>query len=53
MREPGVEPGSNAWKASMLTVTPLALAYTKNNFICKYSHIAFYNSLHDIYILRI
>ena len=23
MREPGVEPGSTAWKAAMLTVTPL------------------------------
>ena len=23
VREPGVEPGSTAWKAAMLTVTPL------------------------------
>ena len=23
MRQPGVEPGSTAWKATMLTVTPL------------------------------
>ena len=25
MRQPGVEPGSAAWKATMLTVTPLTL----------------------------
>ena len=25
MRQPGVEPGSTAWKATMLTVTPLTL----------------------------
>ena len=25
MRQPGVEPGSAAWKAAMLTVTPLTL----------------------------
>ena len=31
MRWPGVEPGSTAWKATMLTVTPPTLAYVKNN----------------------
>ena len=25
MRQPGVEPGSTAWKATMLTATPLTL----------------------------
>ena len=25
MRWPGIEPGSNAWKASMLTITPPTL----------------------------
>ena len=25
MRQPGVEPGSTAWKATMPTVTPLTL----------------------------
>lgn len=25
VRQPGVEPGSTAWKATMLTVTPLTL----------------------------
>ena len=29
MRWPGVEPGSTAWKATMLTVTPPTLAYVK------------------------
>ena len=32
MRQPGVEPGSTAWKATMLTVTPLTLTGTKVNF---------------------
>ena len=27
LRQPGVEPGSIAWKATMLTATPLTLAY--------------------------
>ena len=27
LRWPGVEPGSTAWKATMLTVTPPTLAY--------------------------
>ena len=25
MRQPGIEPGSAAWKATMLTITPLTL----------------------------
>jgi hypothetical protein len=25
MRHPGIEPGSKAWEASMLTITPVAL----------------------------
>ena len=27
LRWPGIEPGSNAWKASMLTITPPTLAH--------------------------
>ena len=27
MRQPGIEPGSIAWKATMLTVTPPTLAF--------------------------
>ena len=29
LREPGVEPGTIAWKATMLTVTPFTLTYLK------------------------
>ena len=37
MRQPGVEPGSTAWKATMLTATPLTLdalnlAFAGNKF---------------------
>ena len=32
MRWPGIEPGSNAWKASMLTITPPTL--DKPDYIC-------------------
>ena len=38
MRQPGVEPGSAAWKAAMLTVTPLTLAempHSPCDSICK------------------
>ncbi len=40
MRKPGIEPGSKAWEASMLAVTPFALKYNSKfiqlliNFIC-------------------
>ena len=27
MRQPGIEPGSTAWKAAMLTIIPLTLTY--------------------------
>ena len=27
LRQPGIEPGSAAWKATMLTITPLTLTY--------------------------
>ena len=27
MRQPGIEPGSTAWKAAMLTTIPLTLAH--------------------------
>ena len=27
LRQPGVEPGSAAWKATMITATPLTLVY--------------------------
>ena len=27
MRQPGIEPGSTAWKAAMLTTIPLTLTY--------------------------
>jgi hypothetical protein len=27
LRQPGVEPGSAAWKATMITATPLTLSY--------------------------
>ena len=30
VRRPGVEPGSTAWKATMLTVTPPTLLYSIN-----------------------
>lgn len=30
MRGPGIEPGSTAWKAAMLTITPATLLYTQN-----------------------
>ena len=30
LREPGVEPGTIAWKATMLTVTPFTLAFPQN-----------------------
>ena len=30
MRWPGIEPGSNAWKASMLTITPPTLEKIKS-----------------------
>ena len=38
MRWPGVEPGSTAWKATMLTVTPptLDVCRSANNCIYKY-----------------
>ena len=29
MRQPGIEPGSTAWKAAMLTTIPLTLAFVK------------------------
>lgn len=29
MRRPGIEPGSKAWEASMLTITPAALVFGK------------------------
>ena len=31
VRQPGVEPGSTAWKATMLTVTPLTRTYGCNH----------------------
>ena len=30
MRGPGIEPGSTAWKAAMLTITPATLNISKN-----------------------
>ena len=30
MRQPGIEPGSTAWKAAMLTTIPLTLTYQAN-----------------------
>ena len=30
MRGPGIEPGSTAWKAAMLTITPATLLYKKD-----------------------
>ena len=27
MRRPGIEPGTTAWKAAMLTITPSTLLY--------------------------
>ena len=39
MRRPGIEPGSTAWKAAMLTIIPPTLAYKKG---AEYtSHVAF------------
>ena len=39
MRWPGVEPGSIAWKATMLTVTPPTLpAYTSQKSAHTFSH---------------
>ena len=33
MRRPGIEPGSTAWKAAMLTIIPPTLAYQNGNCI--------------------
>ena len=30
LRGPGIEPGSTAWKAAMLTITPATLCTTKS-----------------------
>jgi hypothetical protein len=42
MRGPGIEPGSTAWKAAMLTITPATLFVTISNHfsfaeLCLYS----------------
>ena len=29
LRQPGIEPGSTAWKAAMLTTIPLTLCYVR------------------------
>ena len=36
MRQPGVEPGSAAWKATMITATPLTLLIGDDPFRCVY-----------------
>ena len=40
MRRPGIEPGSTAWKAAMLTIIPPTLAYQSAYWIFKPSGIS-------------
>ena len=47
MRRPGIEPGSTAWKATMLTITPttLMLKFKKNGYSKRFMSV-FYFDVH-------
>ena len=51
LRRPGVEPGSTAWKATMLTVTPPTLVHEKalNTQTHPYSVCTEYGSIQVMY----
>ena len=45
MRQPGIEPGSTAWKAAMLTTIPPTLVSTRCTFESTSGDVSGYNGL--------
>ena len=45
MRGPGIEPGSTAWKAAMLTITPATLAVSCFQFLGSAKKTLYWGSL--------
>ena len=45
MRRPGIEPGSTAWKAAMLTTIPPTLVSTRCRFESTSGDVSGYNGL--------
>ena len=65
LRQPGIEPGSTAWKAAMLTIIPLTPCYTSDLKLSKsllfaqslgsqmYFSFLFFKTLSEIYYLML